>query len=102
MEMAELIKLLDSVSITLAVFGLGLKATWQDAVFLARNPGLLLRSILAMNVVMPVFTAGLCALLGILPPVQTALLVLMVSLFPPYSLPNRCDWAVKSRMCMGS
>jgi BASS family bile acid:Na+ symporter len=83
MEMAAIIKLLVLVSVMLAVFGLGLKATWQDAVFLARNPGLLLRSILAMNVAMPLFTAGLCALLGILPPVETALLVLMVSPVPP-------------------
>jgi len=57
MTLDQLIPAAISVSIFLTVFAVGLHAALRDAVFLLRRPGLLLRSILSMNVVMVVFAA---------------------------------------------
>lgn len=81
----------------MAVFGLGLKATWRHAIFLLHEPSLLFRSIVAMNVVMPVFAALVSSVLGIYRPVEVALVALMVSPVVPI-MPSRqskvgCDQA---------
>lgn len=54
-------KAMDNTLSTLLVFGLGLHATPQDATSLLRRPGLLFRSLLAMNIVVPLFAAVLAA-----------------------------------------
>jgi BASS family bile acid:Na+ symporter len=81
----------------LAVFGLGLRATWRHALSLLHDPGLLFRSIVAMNVVMPVLAAIVSSLIGIYRPVEVALVALMVSPVVPI-MPSRqskagCDRA---------
>ena len=88
MGLGEIISLLVKISIMLLVFGLGLKATWQDATFLLHHPGLWLRSLLAMNVVMPIVALGVCTLLGIRPSIETSLVILMVSPVAPF-LPTK-------------
>lgn len=57
MTAAKVVILLLQASIFLTVFSLGLRATFQDAVWLLQRPRLLLRSLVAMNAIMPLFAA---------------------------------------------
>jgi bile acid:Na+ symporter, BASS family len=68
----------------LVVLSLALQSTWRDASSLFRNPSLLLRSLLAMNVFMPIFAATLVGLFTLSPAVEIALLALSVSPVPPF------------------
>jgi BASS family bile acid:Na+ symporter len=81
--MASLTKLLLSASIKLIVLSLGLKTTPQDATFLFRRPRWLLRSLLAMVVIMPLFAGILVHALELPPAVEITLVVLSVSPVPP-------------------
>lgn len=83
MTIAALIPIVIQASIFLLVLGLGLHATPEDATYLFRRPGLLFRSLLAMNVVVPVFAAVLVAAFDLYLPVEIALLLLAVSPVPP-------------------
>ena len=71
------------LSVFLTVCSVGLRATVADAVWLLRHPGLLLRSLLAMNVLMPVFAVILAAKSELYPAVKVALVFLAVSPVPP-------------------
>jgi bile acid:Na+ symporter, BASS family len=70
-------------SIWLMVFSLGLKASLADVVRLERRPGLLLRSLVAMNVVMPLVAIALAFRESLNPAVRAALVFLSVSPVPP-------------------
>jgi BASS family bile acid:Na+ symporter len=83
MNLATLIPLVLKASIVLIVVGLGLRATVEDVTSLFRRPGLLLRSLLSMNVVMPLVAAALALVFDFQLAVKIALLVLAVSPVPP-------------------
>jgi BASS family bile acid:Na+ symporter len=83
MDLAKLILLGLKASVALIVFGLGLKATPADLSFLFRRPSLFARSLLSMNVVMPLLVTAMVALLQLRPPVEIALVVLAISPVPP-------------------
>lgn len=88
MSLATLIPLLLKFSIMLSVFDIGLKATFSDAFCLFRRPGQLVRALLAMNVLMPLFALLLGLTFQLNPPIKIALLALSVSPIPPI-LPNK-------------
>jgi bile acid:Na+ symporter, BASS family len=71
------------LSIMLNVVALGLLSTQKDALYLLTRPRQLLRSMLAMNVVMPVVAASLAAGFDLIPAVKLALIGLAVSPVPP-------------------
>ena len=54
MDAAHLIQIAVQASILLLVFALGLRASYEDATYLLRRPGLLARALVAMYVVVPV------------------------------------------------
>jgi bile acid:Na+ symporter, BASS family len=83
MNLATLIPLVLKASIVLLVVGLGLKATLDDVTSLFRRPGLLLRSLLSMNVVMPLFATVLALVFDFHQAVKIALVALAVSPVPP-------------------
>ena len=83
MTAAKFVILLLQASIFLTVFSLGLRATFQDAGWLLQRPRLLLRSLVAMNVIMPLFAAFLAAAFHLHPAVEAALVLLAVSPVPP-------------------
>ncbi|HYE34519.1 hypothetical protein [Methylocaldum sp.] len=83
MSVAALLLLAVKVSIVLIVFGLGLAASLKDAGYLFRRPGRLVRSLLAMNLVMPLFAAALAASFELHPAVKIVLIALAVSPVPP-------------------
>lgn len=83
MTAAKVVILLLEASIFLTVFTLGLRATFQDAAWLVQRPRLLLRSLVAMSVIMPLFAAFLAAVFHLHPAVKAALVLLAVSPVPP-------------------
>lgn len=84
----ELVLLAIVLSILCTVFGFGLKAAWDDLLYLARRPGLLLRSLLAVNVLMPIVALLLVRTFDLQHEVEVALVALAISPLPPL-LPNR-------------
>ena len=90
--MKELILLALQLSIMCTVFGFGLAATAADLLYLVRRPGLLVRSLVSVFVIMPLFTLGLVHVMNF--PLTTAvvLLALSMSAVPPL-LPMKHDKA---------
>jgi bile acid:Na+ symporter, BASS family len=87
-SVAQLIRVTVLLSVMLIVLSFALLATWRDATSLLSKPSQLLRSLLAMNVVLPLFVAALVAVFALRPPVAIALLALSVSPVPPF-LPQK-------------
>jgi bile acid:Na+ symporter, BASS family len=76
------------LSIICLVFSLGLMSTLADLLFLWRRPGLLLRSLAATLVVMPVIAVGLTNWLDVRRTSEIALIAMAISPMPPL-LPRR-------------
>jgi BASS family bile acid:Na+ symporter len=70
-------------SVRLMIFALGLRAAWSDVTFLWRQPGLLLRSLLAMYIVIPVFAVAMVRLLELPRTTEVAMLVIAISAGAP-------------------
>ena len=70
-------------SILLIVLAIGLRASLQDATYLFRRPGRLLRALLAINVLMPFFAVAIALLFDLNRAVEIALVALAVSPIPP-------------------
>ena len=83
MELKQLVILALQVSILFTVFGFGLKTTIDDLGYLIRRPGLLVRSLVAVFVVMPVVAVLLSVLFDFGPTVERALIALALSPVPP-------------------
>jgi BASS family bile acid:Na+ symporter len=88
MTIAELIPVAINLSMGLIVLGLGLGASFAEASYLLRRPGLLARSIVAMNVVMLAFVAIVAAVFELDIAIEVALGALALSPVPPI-LPNK-------------
>ncbi len=83
MQPADILLVAIKASILLTVLAIGLNANWRDATFLFRRPALLLRSLLAMNVLMPLVAAVLAAAFNLPTPIKVALVALAISPVPP-------------------
>jgi bile acid:Na+ symporter, BASS family len=88
MSLQTLIPFVLKASVLLTVFAIGLRASVQDATYLFRRPGELVRALLAMNVLMPLFAIVLISIFDLTPAVRIALVALSVSPIPPL-LPNK-------------
>lgn len=75
--------LIANVSLVLIVLGFGLKARTQDATYFFRRPGELVRALLAMGVLLPLFAVALVLIFDLHPAVKIALVVLSISPMPP-------------------
>jgi BASS family bile acid:Na+ symporter len=82
-SIAQLVPILLQVSLGLIVIGLGLQTAPGDLTYLVRRPSLLVRSVLAMNVLTPLVAAGMAAAFHLAPEVEVALVLLAVSPVPP-------------------
>jgi len=80
---ASLIPIAIKASLFLMVFGLGLKASASDTLYLFRRPGKLVRAFLAMDVVVPLVAIALAVTLPLEPPVKIALVTLSLAPLPP-------------------
>src|SRR5882672_1126475 len=81
--MKQLVMLAFQVSIFCTVFGLGLRAAPVDLLYLLQRPGLLLRSLLAVLVIMPVLAVVLAMMFDFRPVAEIALIALAISPVPP-------------------
>jgi BASS family bile acid:Na+ symporter len=83
MQPADILVIAIKASILLTVLAIGLNANWRDATYLFRRPSLLLRSLLAMNVLMPLVAALLAVTFNLPTAVKVALVALAISPVPP-------------------
>lgn len=83
MTAQELLVLAIRISIILTVFGFGLQASVADVLYLWRRPSLLVRSLVAMFVVMPLAAIALAQLFDLRPSVEIILTALAISPLPP-------------------
>lgn len=74
-------------SIMLVVFAIGLETTWATAIFLFRRPALLIKSLVARNLAMPLVAILLAKVFLVHPAVKGAIVLLSVTPIPPL-LPN--------------
>ena len=83
MTIMQVIFLAISASICLMVFGLGLNSRPMDLIWLFRRPGLLVRSILSMNVLMVIIAVAIALTFHVSPAVKIAIIALALSPVPP-------------------
>jgi bile acid:Na+ symporter, BASS family len=88
MDAASLIHFGILASMVLLVMALGMHTTLSEALCLFRRPFLMIRSLVAMNVAMPLLVIWLVASFDLLPAVKIALVALAVSPVPPF-LPGK-------------
>ena len=88
MNLQKLIPIVLQASVLLNVFAIGLRASLHDATYLFRRPGELVRAVLAMNVLMPLFALFLISIFDLNPAVRIGIVALAVSPIPPL-LPNK-------------
>ena len=83
MGLKQIVMLALIVSIFGTVFGFGLRATKEDLLYLIRRPGLLVRSLLSVFVIMPVIAVALVEIFNFRPEVEILLVALAISPVPP-------------------
>ena len=83
MDPQRMLLLAFMASIMLTVFGFGLRATFDDLLYLVKRPGLLLRTFLSMYVIVPLAALLLVQALSLDPRVELALICLAISPVPP-------------------
>lgn len=83
LDPALLIRTAIVISVMLLGIALGLRYLASDATYLLHDRGLLVRSLLAMNVVMPVLAVWVVTSFHLRTPVEVALVALAVSPLPP-------------------
>src|SRR5262245_53335793 len=83
MDLKHLVMLGLQISVVCTVFGYGLKTTTADLLYVVNRPGLLVRSLLSVFVIMPVIAFALVRLLDINEVVEVALVALAISPVPP-------------------
>jgi BASS family bile acid:Na+ symporter len=88
MDLKQIVMLAVQVSILSTVFGFGLNATRQDLLYLLRQPGLLVRSLFSVFVLLPIVAVGLALAFNFPQSVKIVLVALALSPVPPI-LPRR-------------
>jgi BASS family bile acid:Na+ symporter len=71
------------VSLALAVLAIGLDSHEGDALWLVRHPALLARSILSINIIVPLVALAVTQALDLPPAIRVALVALSISPVPP-------------------
>ena len=83
MTLKTLILFVLKASILLNVFAIGLKASVHDATYMFRRPGKLVKALVAMNILMPLFAIAFVLTFDLPHAVEVALMALAVSPVPP-------------------
>lgn len=84
MSLIALLTLLLNISMGLVVLGFGLKSSLVDALYLLKRPVLLVRSILSMNIAMPVIAILMVAMFNLPIPLKIAIIAISLSPVPPF------------------
>src|SRR5271163_3683622 len=88
--MTTILLVLVKISTVALILSVGMGATFSDILYLWRRPGLLLRSLLAMYVLVPLAAFVIVTFWPLAPGVEAALLVLAVSAGAPL-LPRKLE-----------
>jgi BASS family bile acid:Na+ symporter len=83
MNATAIVGILVQISLFLVVMGFGLQASREEMIYMLRHPRKLLKSIISINVIMPVFACLLVTLFTFHPIVEVALVAVAVSPVPP-------------------
>lgn len=83
MTLQQLIGLAIQLSMALIVFAVALHSPGRNVVHLLREPGLLLRSLLAMNVLMPLVAVAIALAFDLNPAVELAMVAMALAPVPP-------------------
>lgn len=75
-------------SLFLILFAVGLKARWKDLTSIFRQPGLLIRGLIAVNFVVPLVAVVVLSLLPVEPAIKVGLVIMAVSPLAPF-LPGK-------------
>ena len=79
-----LVTLKASIALSISVFAIGLKSQPNDAAYLLRRPAQLVRSLVAMDIIMPVVAVAIVGGVRYLPDaIEVSLVALAVSPAPP-------------------
>jgi BASS family bile acid:Na+ symporter len=92
MNLATLVMLALTAAVALSVFALGLRTAPRDLIFLLRHPAMLLRSLVAMLIVMPIIAALVAFFVRLHAPVEIVLVALALAPVPPV-LPRKLSKA---------
>lgn len=84
MTLSNLIPITLQTSVFLLVLSIGLTATPRDATLMFRNPGKLLRMVVAMDLVVPAFAVAVALAFDLHRPVEIALIAVAISPVPPF------------------
>jgi BASS family bile acid:Na+ symporter len=82
-SLTQILPIVMQLSIGLMVFCVALETNPGDLTYLLRRPSLMLRSLLAMNVVMPILAVFIAVACKLRPELKVALILLAVSPVPP-------------------
>ncbi|WP_137146876.1 bile acid:sodium symporter family protein [Mycolicibacterium sp. CR10] len=88
MDLKHLVVVAFQISLFVIVFGYGLRAEFDDLLYLFRRPALLARSLIAVLIAMPAVAVALARSFDFVPTVSIALVALAISPLPPL-LPSR-------------
>ena len=88
MTLAELVLLVLKSSISVLVFSIGLGTAPKELTYLLRHPGQLVRSLISMNLAMPVIAVLIVIAFPLHPAVKVTLVALALSPVPPF-LPKK-------------
>jgi bile acid:Na+ symporter, BASS family len=88
MSTGQLVRTTLLLSVLLIVFSVALRCTPRALTSLIRNPSLLVRSLISMNVLLPLFVALMVAVVELRPAIAIALVALSISPMPPF-LPRK-------------
>jgi BASS family bile acid:Na+ symporter len=81
----QLLPLIMQLSLALLVAAVGLQSRWGDIVYAFRRPALLVRGIIAVDVVPPIVAAVLVAILPLPDPVKVGIVLMAVSPLAPFA-----------------
>ena len=83
MDIKEVIQLANQVTLVVMVASIGLRAHWRDVVAAGRDLCLVLRGVVAVNVVVPVVALTMCSILPIPQPIRIGIGIIAVSPLAP-------------------
>jgi BASS family bile acid:Na+ symporter len=89
------------ISIVMQVFAIGLGTTWYDAIYLFRKPKLLVNSILARNVAVPIIAILLIKLMSLQGAVAITIAVLAITPVPPLLPKSQLKAGARSEYVLG-
>ncbi len=85
MDVKALIPLLVQGSLILLIVAIGLQSRWEDLAYVFRRPALLIRAVIAVNVVVPLVAILLLLMLPVQPMTKIGLVIMAVSPLAPFA-----------------